>query len=220
MSLTVIAMVFASNLPSGLRLTALACANFAADDGRRVFPAVARLAKMTAKSRSQVVRDLRRLVALGVLVLERRGGGTAASVYAFNLKALTSVVGDTGSTGATGGTGARRGSTDAPGPVAPVPPDPLVDPSRARRSPPTPASGGRVRFTRRELLDAESDLRAFRDAQPRGWMGPAYQRPAGYQEPRRCPHEPQCTERAICLRLFAQARRERIDEALADRRTA
>ncbi|MGE0363030.1 MAG: hypothetical protein AB7R67_20115 [Vicinamibacterales bacterium] len=90
------------------------------------------------------------------------------------------------------------------------------------RTPPNPPVTGGDRpagldrpFTRRELAEAEHDLEQFRASQPKGWMGPSYQRPADYVDPKRCPHDPECTDRSVCLALFARARRERVALAIA-----
>lgn len=84
------------------------------------------------------------------------------------------------------------------------------------KTPPNPpVPGGRRSFTRAELDDARADLQAYRDTQPR-YVAPVH-REAGreYPEPRRCPHEPQHDDEAVCVALFAAARRDRIARELA-----
>lgn len=84
-------------------------------------------------------------------------------------------------------------------------------------TPPSPPVPGGRPFTRLELTQAKEDLAAYRDAQPR-YVAPVH-REAGreYPEPRRCPHEPQCDDAAVCLALFAQDRRDRVALRLAER---
>lgn len=83
------------------------------------------------------------------------------------------------------------------------------------QEPPLPPSGeGGVRFTRAELREAEADLAAFQASQP-AYVYSAQRVPGvEYPEPRRCPHEPECDDRAVCLAKLAQARRERVAQAL------
>ncbi len=85
------------------------------------------------------------------------------------------------------------------------------------QEPPHPPSGEGGRFTRLELTQAREDLIAYRDSQPR-YVAPVH-REAGreYPEPRRCPHEPECDDEAVCLALFAQARRVRVAARLVER---
>ena len=89
MSISVIQAVFESALGPHLRLTALAVANFAADDGTRIYPSVDTLAKMTGKRPRAIKNDLRALRALGVLVPDNlRGGRGKTTRYTMNLAAL------------------------------------------------------------------------------------------------------------------------------------
>lgn len=83
------------------------------------------------------------------------------------------------------------------------------------QEPPLPPSGeGGLKFTRAELRDAEADLRAYRAAQP-AYVYSAQRVPGvEYAEPRTCPHEPQCTDQAVCVALFARDRRGRVSLAL------
>ena len=83
--------------------------------------------------------------------------------------------------------------------------------SSIEQEPPIPPSGeGGLKFTRDELKDAKGDLDAYRASQPR-YVAPSQREPGReYPEPRLCPHEPQCDEQAVCLALFAKARRERV----------
>lgn len=84
------------------------------------------------------------------------------------------------------------------------------------KDPPNPPAGAGGRFTRRELQLAAEDRTAYQRAQP-AWVAPT-QREAGreYPEPRTCPHEPQCEDREVCLRLFALDRRRQLTAALAE----
>lgn len=69
MSIKVMSMVF-DRYPSGgmERLLALAMADHAGDDGRRIWPSVDELARKTMQSRSSVQRQIRRMVATGWLI--------------------------------------------------------------------------------------------------------------------------------------------------------
>lgn len=104
-------------------------------------------------------------------------------------------------TGHAHGHSPRRNTGNKPG---------YPDPDLSVQNPPNPPAVAGGRFTRHERRLAEQDLAAYRETQPRGWSGPYYQRPADYVEPRRCPHEPQCDDREVCLQLFALARRAKV----------
>ena len=69
-------MVF-DRYPSGgmERLLALAMADHASDDGRRIWPSVDELARKTMQSRSSVQRQIRRMVATGWLIQVRTATG-------------------------------------------------------------------------------------------------------------------------------------------------
>ena len=90
MSIPVISAVFESALKPHLRLTALALANFAADDGTSIYPSVQTLAKMAGKGPRSIKSDLRALRDLGVLVPDDnlRGGRRRTTRYSMNLSAL------------------------------------------------------------------------------------------------------------------------------------
>lgn len=76
MSIKVMSMVF-DRYPSGgmERLLALAMADHASDDGRRIWPSVDELARKTMQSRSSVQRQIRRMVAIGWLIQVRSATG-------------------------------------------------------------------------------------------------------------------------------------------------
>lgn len=76
MSIKVMSMVF-DRYPSGgmERLLALAMADHASDDGRRIWPSVDELARKTMQSRSSVQRQIRRMVATGWLIQVRTATG-------------------------------------------------------------------------------------------------------------------------------------------------
>lgn len=85
------------------------------------------------------------------------------------------------------------------------------------KEPPYPPSGEGGRFTRAELRQAEDDLADYRAGQPR-YVAPVHREPGReYPEARRCPHEPQCDDKAVCLALFALARRARVASAITER---
>lgn len=76
MSIKVMSMVF-DRYPSGgmERLLALAMADHASDDGRRIWPSVDELARKTMQSRSSVQRQIRRMVAIGWLIQVKSATG-------------------------------------------------------------------------------------------------------------------------------------------------
>lgn len=64
-----------------VKLVALVCATYADADGRRVRPGESGLAEACGMGGSTVRRHLATLVAIGLLVCVRRGGGGMASEY-------------------------------------------------------------------------------------------------------------------------------------------
>lgn len=93
---------------------------------------------------------------------------------------------------------------------------PLPTPIPVLKEPPKPPSAEGGRFTRAELAQAQTDLHDYRASQPR-YVAPVH-REAGrtYLDPRRCPHDPQCDDDAVCLALFAADRRQRVLRAVAN----
>jgi len=88
MSGRLVSIVFNSALPAWLKPYAAACATFAADDGTRVFPTVARIARMVGKSERSTQRALHALRDRGVLALELGPGHHRAARYRFRVVAL------------------------------------------------------------------------------------------------------------------------------------
>ncbi|MGF7173359.1 helix-turn-helix domain-containing protein [Azospirillum doebereinerae] len=91
MSLRVSALVWRTTLPSGTqKLVAARLADFADDDGGRVFPSNARIARDCSISDRAVREAMRALVAINVLVLvaEERPGQHRPREYRFNLDEL------------------------------------------------------------------------------------------------------------------------------------
>jgi hypothetical protein len=91
MSGRLVSSVFASALPAWLKPYAAAFASFAADDGSRVYPTVARVARMVGRSDRSTQRALHELRDLGVLVLEAGPGHHRAPRYGFCAAALPNV---------------------------------------------------------------------------------------------------------------------------------
>lgn len=75
MSIVQIAMVFGANLGPTEMLVAIALADYADDDGRRVFPAISTIAAKVNLSRRTVQRIIRRLENVGYVVVASEGGG-------------------------------------------------------------------------------------------------------------------------------------------------
>ena len=112
MSIKVMTRVFEMDLPPSEKVTALALADHAHDDGTEARPSVARLAVKTSLSARQVQRVLKSLVAKGVLEVQRQATNNHPVVYRFDL-----TWGDNLSEGDTGGDlgvtpEAFRGDTD------------------------------------------------------------------------------------------------------------
>lgn len=91
MSGRLVSVVFESTLPAWLKPYAAAFASFAAPDGSRVYPTVARVARMVGKSERSTKRALRELRARGVLALEAPARQHAAPRYSFRAVALPDV---------------------------------------------------------------------------------------------------------------------------------
>lgn len=90
------------------------------------------------------------------------------------------------------------------------------DQDQQEQEPPKPpADAVGFKFTRAELRDAKADVHGYRAGQP-AYVYSAHRVPGvEYPEPRTCPHEPQCGDEAVCVALFAQARRQSVALALA-----
>lgn len=91
MSGRLVTVVFQSALPAWLKPYAAAFATFAADDGSRVYPSVARVARLVGRSERSTQRALHELRARGVLVLEVGPGYHRAPRYSFRAIALPDV---------------------------------------------------------------------------------------------------------------------------------
>jgi len=83
-----VAAVYHSTLPGWLKPYAAACASFAADDGTRVFPSVARLAKIVGRSDRATQTALHELHRRGVLEVQAAPRQHQATHYRFNAAAL------------------------------------------------------------------------------------------------------------------------------------
>ena len=104
MSLKCITAVWRSSLPPPLKLTTLALADFADDDGGSIFPSLETIARMTGRSKRQERMNLTALCASRVLVPETpRLGGSSTTRYRLDLAILN---------------GADRGSGFPPSPEA------------------------------------------------------------------------------------------------------
>jgi len=88
MSARLVAAVFNSALPAWLKPYATAFASFAADDGSRVYPSIARVAKMVGRSPRATQTAAAELRRRKVLVLERQRARDRATRYAFDPAAL------------------------------------------------------------------------------------------------------------------------------------
>jgi hypothetical protein len=88
MSGRLVSAVFESTLPSWLKPYAAACATFAADDGSRVFPSVARIARLVGRTERSTQRALQELRDRGVLVVEVAAGRYRPTRYRFRATLL------------------------------------------------------------------------------------------------------------------------------------
>jgi len=91
MSGRLVSIVFDSALPAWLKPYAAVFASFADDDGKKIYPSVARVARMVGKSERSAQRALHALRGRGVLVLEVGPGHHRAPRYAFRAVALPHV---------------------------------------------------------------------------------------------------------------------------------
>jgi len=76
--------VVASALPGRLKPYATACAFFAADDGSRVFPSVATIARKAGRSRRATQLAIQQLAAIGVLEVVAPARQHQATHYRFH----------------------------------------------------------------------------------------------------------------------------------------
>lgn len=83
MSVRVMGLVFEMDLPPSEKVTALALADHAHDDGTEARPGNASLAMKTSLSERQVQRVVKSLVAKGVLAIQRPATNTKPVVYCF-----------------------------------------------------------------------------------------------------------------------------------------
>ena len=91
MSGRLVSAVFYSDLPAWLKPYAAAYASFAAEDGSRVYPTIARVAKMVSRSERSTKRAIKLLRARGVLALEAGPGPHRAPRYHFRTIALPQI---------------------------------------------------------------------------------------------------------------------------------
>lgn len=88
MSWPLVAAVYASTLPGWLKPYAAACASFAAEDGTRIYPSVARVAGLVGRHERATQYALQHLRALGILEVLAPGRRHQATHYRFNAAAL------------------------------------------------------------------------------------------------------------------------------------
>jgi len=88
MSGRLVSAVFNSALPAWLKPYAAACASFAHDDGTRVYPSIARIAKMVGRCERATQTAIQELRRRGVLVIEVDHARHRATRYIFRAAAL------------------------------------------------------------------------------------------------------------------------------------
>ena len=91
MSGRLVSAVFDSTLPAWLKRYAAAYASFAADDGSRVYPSRARVARLVGRSERSTQRAIQELRRRGVLALEQGAGQNRAPRYSFRTIALPQI---------------------------------------------------------------------------------------------------------------------------------
>jgi hypothetical protein len=89
------------------------------------------------------------------------------------------------------------------------------DQDQDQEDPPQPPAAAGGRLTRKMLAAAEQALRDFRASQPRYVFSAQREPGVEYPDPKHCPHEPECTDDAICVARIATAERDRVAIALA-----
>jgi hypothetical protein len=89
MSGRLVSIVFDSALPAWLKPYAAACASFAAEDGTRVYPTIARVARMVGRGERATQTAMLELRRRGVLTVLRKGGRhQGATRYRLSVAAL------------------------------------------------------------------------------------------------------------------------------------
>jgi len=91
MSGRLVSAVFESSLPAWLKPYAAACASFAEDDGTRVFPSIALLARMVGRCERATQTAIHELRRRGVLVVAIEPAPYRSRRYVFNAAALPAV---------------------------------------------------------------------------------------------------------------------------------
>jgi hypothetical protein len=91
MSGRLVSAVFDSALPAWLKPYAAACATFAEDDGTRVYPSIARVARMVGRCERATQTALQDLRRRGVLIIAVEAGRHRARRYVFNARALPTI---------------------------------------------------------------------------------------------------------------------------------
>ncbi len=99
MSVTVMALVWLTDLPPAHKLVLLAYADHADDDGDGIYPGEARLAAKSSYSVSSVRRITRELLDTGLLIQVRRGWRGQRAEYAIDVPVLNGYQDDTLSNG-------------------------------------------------------------------------------------------------------------------------
>jgi len=89
MSGRLVCVVFDSALPAWLKPYAAVYASFAAEDGSRVYPSIARVARMVSRSERATQTATTELRRRGVLVVERPRARDRSTRYSFNAAALS-----------------------------------------------------------------------------------------------------------------------------------
>jgi len=91
MSGRLVSAVFDSTLPPWLKRYAAAYASFAADDGSRVYPSRARVARLVGRSERSTQRAIQELRRRGVLALEQAPAQNRTPRYQFRALALPQI---------------------------------------------------------------------------------------------------------------------------------
>ena len=183
MSIAIMNQVWATELGGPtIKVVAMKLADCAHDDGKEVRPSVRHVARRSEMSERSVQYAIKRLRDLGVLRLDKAGGGVKASTYSFDLSVLSKLHAETQAKWKREDqeAAAKTGAKSAPvqevhPPGAPAAPYPSVKPTATSKTKnPKPmqfVEGGGERLIPFSGMDAAGILDAAREQAARAELG-------------------------------------------------